>query len=247
MESELHEFARKFLEEKNVLDFELLMVMITGSQSYNLATPSSDVDYFGVYLASKNDILGLDPPPESVSNQPLGPPPDADIYEAKKYCRLLIEGNPFAIETLFCERNIYESDSFRNLKKMRRIFLTKKAIRQYIGYVLQFMKKDFNAKNQNRRRGKRIYHMLRLLMEANRILDGLEPFLWLSEDNPIRAELVAIKAENYVRSEFEIRIKKLLEEVTHRVESTDCCLPETVDEAVVNDWLISTRRNQILQ
>jgi len=242
---ELRRVAEQFLESKGCRGAKVLFVMITGSHSYNLARDSSDIDYFGVFLAPLPHILGLSAHLDCFTNQPNGPPPDIELYEAKKFCLLLKEGNPFILEAIFSKRLIYQTKAFVALKELRKHLLTKEAVRMYVSYVRHFMKKDFLAKNAMRRRGKRIYHTVRLLNEAQRILRREEPLVWLDNETVERQYLMDIKCERYNIEELVEKINTMIDEITRQVESEDCDLPERVDEQKLNLWLINTRKHYL--
>jgi hypothetical protein len=117
----LVEETNKFLKERGLPSrTRPLLIMISGSQAYNLAHHSSDLDYLGVYQIPTQEILGLHSPLESASTLPNEPPPDMDLHEIRKFCELLIEGNPFIIETLFNELPCYCSEPFLELKVVLR-------------------------------------------------------------------------------------------------------------------------------
>jgi len=80
-------------------------------------------------------------------------------------------GNPFAIDTLFCERNCYMSKSWKDLRQLRHRVLSKRTIHQYLSYIEKQLKKH----EKKAMAGKRIYHTIRLLYEARRIIQGQDP------------------------------------------------------------------------
>eukprot|EP01113_Clastostelium_recurvatum_P015713 TRINITY_DN18819_c1_g1_i1.p1 TRINITY_DN18819_c1_g1~~TRINITY_DN18819_c1_g1_i1.p1 ORF type:complete len:319 (-),score=65.27 TRINITY_DN18819_c1_g1_i1:323-1279(-) len=83
----------------------LIFSMITGSQSYNLDTSSSDTDYIGIYQALSTSVLSLSDPLPSISTLATGAKPDVTVYEIAYFANLLINGNPFVLEMLFSDKH----------------------------------------------------------------------------------------------------------------------------------------------
>jgi len=57
--------------------FRVLQAMIAGSSAFNLALPSSDIDYFGVYASDIDVVLSMNPPVATVDSHD----PDTALYE----------------------------------------------------------------------------------------------------------------------------------------------------------------------
>ena len=76
---------------------------VSGSRGYNLARPDSDWDFQGVYAAPTTRMLGLDGEPRTFPGDEYGhlDLPNCCVYEAHKFSKLLLGGNPMAVEMLF--------------------------------------------------------------------------------------------------------------------------------------------------
>lgn len=218
----------------------LLFVQETGSTAYNLAIAGSDVDYLGVYVAMTWMILGLDTPPGTITT-PEGMKPDCTVHEVGKFCSLLLKGNPTIVESLFVERGFEALQPWEDLRAHRREFLTREAVKQYLGYCQgQLLRIE---KGQSLVRGdggkpdlKWAYHMLRLVLDAERIVAGAEPQVWRTGEE--REQLMRVR-----RGETPIAF--VIAEVKARIAAIDAKqpwpLPDKGDRMFLNNWLLSVR------
>eukprot|EP01126_Amoeba_proteus_P023762 TRINITY_DN2387_c0_g2_i16.p1 TRINITY_DN2387_c0_g2~~TRINITY_DN2387_c0_g2_i16.p1 ORF type:complete len:113 (+),score=21.54 TRINITY_DN2387_c0_g2_i16:630-968(+) len=76
---------------------------------------------------------------------------------------------------------------------MRKTFLNKRTVSQFLNYCEKQRKRHERKKMP----GKRTYHIVRLLFECSRIVQGLEPIVWF-EDGPEREKLLDIRANKMV-------------------------------------------------
>ncbi|KAL6058562.1 Nucleotidyltransferase [Balamuthia mandrillaris] len=220
--------ARLYLDRRNARG-RVLMAMVMGSQAYNLAHEGSDYDYMGVFLAPSEELLSLNgPPADCLNHLPGEPEPDITLYEAKRFCQLLLAGNPFMMEIVFA--NVAEmlrmgTIEFDEGSEWRQIFLdetfqqsllTQKVVIGYLDYIKSQIKQ---AKRKKRLKGKRIYHTLRLLWEAERLLKGKRPKVWLREGSRKREELVRIRQE-------EVEPRSVVERVEERVQRIEAFIAQ---------------------
>lgn len=110
---------------------KLLFKGIVGSQSYGLATETSDTDYKSIYLQTNEDILSNNYIPQVDLNK------DDVAYEIRRFLELVSTGNPNVLELLFLPRKciLETSDEYEYLRKNRDIFLTKTCYYTYSGYA----------------------------------------------------------------------------------------------------------------
>ena len=104
---------------------------IVGSQSYGLATETSDTDYKTIYIQDNEDILSNNYVPQVDINK------DDVAYELRRFLELVSTGNPNVLELLFLPENciIESSQEYDYLKAKRKVFLTKKCYETYSGYA----------------------------------------------------------------------------------------------------------------
>ena len=109
----------------------LLFKGIVGSQSYGLATETSDTDYKSIYIQSNEDILSNNYIPQIDFNA------DDVGYEIRRFLELVSTANPNVLELLYLpKRCILEtSPEYEYLRANRDLFLTKQAYYTYSGYA----------------------------------------------------------------------------------------------------------------
>eukprot|EP01112_Ceratiomyxa_fruticulosa_P020010 TRINITY_DN6695_c0_g1_i1.p1 TRINITY_DN6695_c0_g1~~TRINITY_DN6695_c0_g1_i1.p1 ORF type:complete len:289 (-),score=74.66 TRINITY_DN6695_c0_g1_i1:106-909(-) len=230
---------------KNSVEGKLVFGMITGSQAYNVSTASSDFDYFGIYQAPTHRILSLKDPPPSSSTLPTEQKPDVTVHEVATFANLLIKGNPFVLEMLFNDRpelcwwDMNSKFGFHWLKERRMSFVTQTAIREHLSYI----EKRLREKGKNRFIGKRIYHVVRLLFELQRMIQGSRPLVWVPEGEE-RNILVDIREERYGNENLENLISTLMT----KIKSQDpwINLPLEADKNLVEEWLVGIRWEQLI-
>lgn len=215
---------------------QVLFSKVWGSHSHDTQLPESDIDYTGVYVGDPEAIFGLHPPPDTLD----GKKPDYQIHEVKKFCDLLIKGNPGIIEMLFTDRFLWADKRWEPMIQARKGFLTHTVVKQYLGYS--------NAQLQRLRHGKSVhskggvpgekwcYHMVRVAWDAERIARGEEPKVW--KDGDEKAKLMAIRTGEWT-TEQAVQTAEL---TIARIESRKPWpIPESMDESFLNHWLLWVR------
>lgn len=214
----------------------LLFSKIWGSHSHQTNMPESDIDYLGVYVATNERLLGMDPPPETIT----GEKPDYQIHEVGKFCQLLIKGNPGIVEMLFTDRMVKKDSYWDALVAERHLFLSKRVVTQYLGYCQGQLHKMAAGGSLHSKGGeystKWAYHMVRLAIDAKRIAQGKEPLVW--KEGEERELLMKIRRGEMTKDTVEKLGISLINEV-------DALKPWLIqDEAprnVLNGWLLMVR------
>lgn len=130
-----------------------------GSHLYGLNTENSDLDYIGVYLNTKEEILGLNSSEiidDSIvskhedSNKNTKDATDCTYYELRRFCKLALNANPTILETLFVNpENIVVMTAYGSqLLKNRDLFLSQKIKHSYMGYAFS-QKRKSQIKTEN--------------------------------------------------------------------------------------------------
>lgn len=150
----------------------ILLCRVGGSQSYNTNTPSSDTDFLGVYAAWTEDVLSLTPPQDTIASAE-GTKPDYTVHEVKKFCSLLMSGNPTVLEFIFSDKFQMATAEWIELASNKKIFLTCKAVKNYIGYAKGQVQRMLKGQSVHGLHGKPnekfSYHIIRLLNDAKEI------------------------------------------------------------------------------
>jgi len=214
----------------------VLFSKVWGSHSHDTQLPSSDVDYTGVYVAYPKDHLSLHPPQDTLT----GEKPDYQIHELKKFCDLLIKGNPGIIEMLFSDRMTWFDPKWRPLYEARKKFLCENVVKQYLGYSTAQLQRFRHSKPVHSKGGvageKWCYHMVRVAWDAERIAQGGEPKVW--KDGEEKAKLMAIRTG-------EMTTEQAVKEAEATISRIDARkpwpIPAEADEKFLNDWLLWLR------
>ncbi|MBD2483531.1 DNA polymerase beta superfamily protein [Planktothrix sp. FACHB-1365] len=125
-----------------------ILLALTGSRGYGLATTTSDYDYRGVFIATKPYYLGFslieqkdtgwtDEPTDKFSFLSK----DTCLYELKKFLKLSVDNNPNILELFWFKDYVYLTEIGEKLRQNRQIFLSKKVKQTYSGYGYAQIKK----------------------------------------------------------------------------------------------------------
>jgi len=124
-----------------------IIIALTGSQGYGLATETSDRDYRGIFIATKPYYLGLKTIEQKDSGWTEEPgnfsylSKDTCIYELKKFLQLSADNNPNILELLWFKDYAHITDVGRTLQQHKEMFLSKKVRQTYAGYGYAQIKK----------------------------------------------------------------------------------------------------------
>jgi predicted nucleotidyltransferase len=124
---------------------EPLFIAIRGSQAYGTATPTSDIDYAGVYIQSMDDILG-----NRYKEQINDDKNDTVFYELRRFLELVATNNPTILELMNTPEDciIYKHPLYDLILERKNEFITKACSRSFGGYGIQQIKK---AKGQDKK------------------------------------------------------------------------------------------------
>lgn len=146
--AEIRELANSseydFLRDDKRLGDNIILLTLGGSYAYGMNNENSDVDFRGIALNSKDDILlGSD------FEQILGGE-DTTIYSFNKIIELLSKCNPNTIEMLGClpEHYIHLNKIGKELLENRKIFLSKICIHTFGGYANSQLRRLENKANR---------------------------------------------------------------------------------------------------
>ena len=136
----------RFIEEKTPGAKPLLLV-IRGSHAYGTNIETSDTDYAGVFIQSKEEIFGF-----GYKEQINDDKNDTVIYEIKRFLQLLSNNNPTVLELLNTPEDciIYKDPIFDIVLENRDRFITKVCAKSFGGYgKMQIQKAKGQNKKQN--------------------------------------------------------------------------------------------------
>lgn len=125
---------RKQVEERTIL------LALTGSRGYGLATEDSDYDYRGVFVATKPYYLGFDKIEQQDQGWTCGEglfpylTKDTCIYELRKFLQLSAANNPNILELLWFKHYLHLTHVGQELVRHKQLFLSTKVRQTYSGY-----------------------------------------------------------------------------------------------------------------
>lgn len=132
---------RQEVEQRSIL------IALTGSRGYGLATETSDYDYRGVFVATKPYYLGFN----QIEQKDRGwteeeglftyLSKDTCIYELKKFLELSADNNPNILELLWFKDYVHLTEVGKTLMEHKQMFLSKKVKHTYAGYGYAQLKK----------------------------------------------------------------------------------------------------------
>jgi len=134
----------KFIQEK-CPGAQPLLIVIRGSQAYGTNLPTSDEDFSGVYIQSKDDIFGT-----KYKEQINDDKNDTVFYEVRRFLELVASNNPTILELMNTPEDcvIYKHPLYELILEHKNEFITKVCAKSFGGYAIQQIKK---AKGQNKK------------------------------------------------------------------------------------------------
>lgn len=220
---------------------EVLLSGIVGSQAYGLATPESDTDRLGMFAHPTVAFHGLREPQDSVV---LTKPSDHTFHEARKLCRLMLDGNPTVTELLWLPADLYEVRHRLGdeLIEIRTAFLSAPKVRAaYLGYARQqfdrLLKREgtFSSDLRNRT-SKHARHLLRLLHQGFG--------LYTTGELTVRLERPAVyHGFGELVAADPLAAEDVLAEYESKFAQTPTVLPMQPSPEPVQEWLLRVRRH----
>jgi hypothetical protein len=110
---------------------------VVGSQAYGTATPTSDIDYKGIYCQSTKDLIGFG------YKEQIEYTKDHTEYEIRRFLQLAQSANPTILELLFSPKDctITTSPAYELLSSFKHKFITTQCANSFGGYAIAQIKK----------------------------------------------------------------------------------------------------------
>lgn len=162
------------------------------------------------------------------------------------------------LELLFDSQPGFITPQWQRLRELAPRFLSCDTLRQYVGYSRGQVTQTRTALRLNtldiKKLAKKVYHVERLTIEAERIVRGLPPY-GSFPDGPERDRLLAIRGGKFnatlndLLDDCEKRLNAVLASATSGNKgphsATSCPLPDSVDPAPLQQWLVEMRRESM--
>lgn len=235
------------MDQASISQHHRIVECISGSRAYGTSTPTSDVDYRGLFVGSPESILTPFYPVEQV-----GGPGDRVLYEIGKFMKLAADQNPNILEILWVRDSdiFFTTPWYQSLRDIRDKILSQKAKYTFAGYAHAQMKRLENAAKQINETGqpragrnparaqleqehgydtKHAMHLIRLLRMGLEVMrDGqLQVF------RPDATELLEIRDGRYSLAE----ILEMAEDLDQQLNNVSSDLPHSVDLAFLAKYL----------
>lgn len=221
----------------------IILKGIVGSTAYGLHNEDSDIDYMGIFAPDTKEILGLDPPADSVVTKD----PDTTLHEAKKFVTLALDGNPSVTELLWLDTYEQMTETGADLVAKRHAFLSRHRVRDaYLGYAASQFKRlegrcdgSFSA-NTRKRTEKHARHLVRLVEQGLGLYVTGELVVDLnSSASPVTPETVRAIGEEIARDAAAGH--RYLVGAEKRFKRARTFLPDQPNLKLVERWLMTVR------
>lgn len=224
---------------------QILFKTLVGSRLYGLATESSDFDYRGFGIPSRDEILGLNRL-EQDETKNLQANEEGTIFSLNKYFHLLMKGNPTVFELAFADQKYHKESIGVGLditKFVREHFTTKHVFKPYNAYFTA----QRHELNNTKRTGKRLdlvkqfgydvkfaSHAVRLGYQCIELMEtgSLNPTLQGEQ----RETCFGIKTGSFSLSQVNDILNHLDKKMYLSYKASN--LPEKPDYKVINDFLV---------
>lgn len=216
---------------------------IVGSTAYGLATPSSDIDRMGVFIAPTSQVVSFHPPKESVVTNK----PDVTMHEVGKFLSLVLRCNPSVTELLWLGDRL---DSYEvldapwgyDLIYMRKSFLSAPLVKNaYLGYATQQFKKLISRGDGTfgpdlaKRTQKHARHLRRLVEQGFEMYTTGSLTVQVADPEGIHEFGRRVEADPEVAIAYMARAEANFADVKS-------ALPDHPDEEKAERWLIHVRK-----
>ena len=222
----------------------IILEGVVGSTAYGLATPSSDVDIKGVYVAPIREVLGLRGP-QAVSETKDHTDPDWSYHELGKFVSLALKCNPTILEILFLGQYLQLSPLAHNLLQYRRSCLSEPAIRGAYGAYAKAQAERLMRRNEDGKEGfdssvknrtaKHGRHCMRLLLQGSQLLSTGSMAVHVGDHRDWLFEMGQLAFEDPARFYTEYQAK------AEQFDAIESVLPRQPGRERINSVLINLR------
>ena len=157
-----------FLRNNSYFGNQIIMLGISGSNSYGTNIDGSDLDIRGISLELPQDLLLLKESRNIADNHT-----DTTIYQFNSFIKLLVKGQPNMIEMLGLRKEdyLYKNYIFDELLKNKEMFLSQHILHRIKGYTESEYKKSCNI-GEKKKKYKSWMHIIRLYSFGYEIANG---------------------------------------------------------------------------
>jgi hypothetical protein len=238
---------------------KVIASLVGGSTLYGLNTPSSDVDYRGIYIATDNKYkAGFEKMDSVVLSPHNGDNEDATYYEIGHYLRLLQKTNTQVMEMLFALDSsfTYKHPFIDQIRSHRYSLIDseklKSSIRGYVQSELRLATGERSGQLGGKRKAdvekygfspKNFVQIFRLIRVGIRFFDTGVYMVNVKEHSPtLHAWLMALKTDpsGYTCEELKDNVLHELEALETSIKNSEVNYKFDIDFA--SDMIISSRK-----
>ncbi|MCU0227875.1 MAG: nucleotidyltransferase domain-containing protein [Bryobacterales bacterium] len=237
---------------------QLLFATVSGAHLYGFASPDSDYDVRGVHVTALSQLLAMEPPADTyeLMEQKAGVELDLVTHEARKFIRLLLKRNGYALEQLLSPLVVVTGEWHQELLALSPGLLSKALHLHYLG----FSQNEWKALNRRQPwRVKPLLYTFRTLLtgihlmrtgevQANlQVLNEQFRLSWIQDLIALKTEAsehvaAPVLDESFVQAQYHLLCEQLVQ------ESERSPLPQQLScVADLQDLLLRIRKQQALR
>ena len=159
------------VQQKNIEKYDIILLVILGSQGYGLSTPKSDLDLMGIFMMPLDDLFlenGKGVKIHIATPEENGV--DLTLYDLKYYLHLVKKGSSTILELMFLSSYLLCKEEGKQLLSSKDTFFNWNNIKNaYVGYLLSERKAALRIDDLLKRK-KSIRHCYRLMLQGEDFL-----------------------------------------------------------------------------
>jgi predicted nucleotidyltransferase len=127
----------RVLEAVEAHPYPLVFATISGAHMYGFDSPDSDVDIRGSHILPVEEVIGLDPGPDTVERSYVlrGLEVDLVTHDIRKFATLLLKRNGYVLEQLLSPLVVASTPWFDDLQALAPGCLTRHHGHHYLGFA----------------------------------------------------------------------------------------------------------------
>jgi uncharacterized protein len=247
----IEQSSRSLLELVRLSGFDklenLIHLFVGGSELHGAKVgQTDDTDLYGVYIETPEEALGLDPSEHYVwstaGDERRNGPDDVDVtlYSLRKWAGMAARGNATSLHFLFAEPLEVAPQTWTKIQKYRRVFLSKHAAKQFLGFADNQFKRTTGEKGRGKKGRRPEYecaygydtkgamHGLRLLYECIELME----FGRITLPRPEKDRLIEVRSGSWPLERVLEEAARLRQELEKVIATSE--LPEQPDRAAIS-------------
>jgi uncharacterized protein len=117
--------------------YPLVFATVSGAHLYGFASADSDVDLRGAHVTPLEEVVGLDPVPETVERAYVEDGLEIDLvaHDIRKFASLLLKRNGYVLEQLLSPLVVISTPAFEELRALTPGCVTRHHAHHYLGFA----------------------------------------------------------------------------------------------------------------